>query len=962
MSEVLIAGAEFSVNTNTAFNQTAPEIAALPDGGYVIVWGTADASQDGNSSAIKAQRFDASGNPVGPEFLVNSQSFDAQFTPDVAAFPDGSFIICWVSNDANQDGSSSAVKAQLFDADGSPVGFEFLVNTQAMSRQDDPRVTVLDNGNFVVSWTDWSGFDMKAQIFSPEGQKIGGEFLVNTSTSASQEFGDVVALEGGGFAVTWRTTDAAADGSGYAVMGRVFDSSGVGATEFVVNSAKAGNQYSSSIAALAGGGFVVVWHTGDSSQDGSGGAVKGQLFDASGAAVGNEFLANSEAANFQDQPVVTALPSGGFVVVWKTSDTLQDGSGGALKGQYFDASGQAIGNEFLVNSLTSGAQSLASLTTLDDGTVLVTWASDSGDGSGVAVRGRTFDMAFGPEIVSNGGGAIAAVSIDENQTGVTQVVASDADSPALAYSITGGADAALFTIDPDTGVLSFISAPDFEAPAGDGDNQYEVVVTATDGAFSDTQTLTVTVNNLVEVITGTAGNDTLTGTGGNDEINGLAGNDSIAGSSGNDTLDGGTGADTLIGGTGDDIYIVDSGSDVVTENAGEGTDTVRSGVTHTLRDNVENLVLTGSNNSSGFGNALANVLTGNSGYNRLYGLDGNDTLIGGEGGDTLDGGSGSDAMTGGTGDDSYYVDSTGDTVTELAGEGTDTVNSTLGYTLGANVENLVLTGTGHIDGIGNGLANRLTGNGGNNWLQGGDGNDWLVGYGGGDILDGGAGADTMYGGIGSDTYIIDAVGDQVIEKAGEGWLDIVHSYVTTTIPLNVEILSLVGSADLTAFGNQYGNELSGNDGANGLYGRAGGDTLKGNAGDDLVKGEDGDDILWGGSGRDDLYGGGGADSFSFTTGDFAGLTDATCDRIYDFSQAEADKISFNQMDANDMEFGDQAFSFIGDAAFGGIAGQLRSYQDGGNTYVQGDTNGDGVADFLIRLDGLHSLTSGDFIL
>ena len=154
MTAVLTAGTEFSVNTNTANNQTGPSVTSLSDGGFVVVWTTMDPAQDGSDYAVKAQRFDANGNPVGTEFLVNSQTTNYQSTPDVAAFPNGGFVVTWVTGDTTQDGDNTAIKAQIFDASGNPVGSEFLVNSLTANRQDDPHITVLDNGNFVVTWND----------------------------------------------------------------------------------------------------------------------------------------------------------------------------------------------------------------------------------------------------------------------------------------------------------------------------------------------------------------------------------------------------------------------------------------------------------------------------------------------------------------------------------------------------------------------------------------------------------------------------------------------------------------------------------------------------------------------------------------------------------------------------------------------------------------------------------------
>ncbi|MBX6321414.1 MAG: right-handed parallel beta-helix repeat-containing protein [Rhodospirillaceae bacterium] len=373
-----------------------------------------------------------------------------------------------------------------------------------------------------------------------------------------------------------------------------------------------------------------------------------------------------------------------------------------------------------------------------------------------------------------------------------------------------------------------------------GDRVIESAGGGSDTVFSRiAYALTDNVENLT--LTGTAA---IAGVG-----NGL--DNVIRGNGAANLLDGGAGADTMYGGAGNDTYVVDDVGDVVKESSGAGTDTVLSSVSHTLESNVENLTLTGVGNIDGIGNGLANVLTGNSGNN------------------LLDGKGGADVMSGGAGDDTYVVDSTGDRVIEAAGDGVDTVEASITYTLGSNLENLVLIGTKGINGTGNAADNHLTGNTAGN------------------VLDGDAGADTMAGGAGGDTYVVDDLGDVVVEKAGEG-TDTVLSSVSHVLSANVENLTLTGSAGIDGTGNDLDNKITGNGGANVLSGEAGNDriyagggndSLSGGTGDDLLRGEDGDDTLSGGLGADTLAGGAGNDVFVFAKGEAAG------DVVSDFAGA-----------------------------------------------------------------------------
>jgi Ca2+-binding RTX toxin-like protein len=290
-----------------------------------------------------------------------------------------------------------------------------------------------------------------------------------------------------------------------------------------------------------------------------------------------------------------------------------------------------------------------------------------------------------------------------------------------------------------------------------------------------------------------------------------------------------------------------------------GSGVTTSLASYTLADTLLTLAYTGSGGFTGNGNALGNTIKAGDGGSKLSGYAGNDTMIGGAGIDILDGGTGADIMKGGAGDDVYYVDNVGDTVTELAGGGNDTVHATLAnYALNANVENLVFDGTGSFTGIGNDLDNVLTGGAGANNLNGGAGNDTLIGGADNDTLDGGIGIDLMDGGAGNDTYYVDNTLDKIVEHAGGG-ADLVFASASYILGDFVENLTMTGSVSIAGTGNVLDNVIKGNAGNNILLGLDGNDLLYGGDGNDILDGGTGNDYLWGQNGNDTLIGGAGND-------------------------------------------------------------------------------------------------------
>ncbi|MCC0015108.1 MAG: calcium-binding protein, partial [Rhodobiaceae bacterium] len=295
--------------------------------------------------------------------------------------------------------------------------------------------------------------------------------------------------------------------------------------------------------------------------------------------------------------------------------------------------------------------------------------------------------------------------------------------------------------------------------------------------------------------------------GGNDMLYGDAGADMLYGNEGDDVLTGGSGDDTLDGGAGTDTAnFLDEAPAIVefvTVNLAAGSNQAVGS------ENGNSIHSIGTDQLTGIENVIGTIqgdsITGDGAANRLEGRAGNDFL---------DGGANADTLIGGADDDTYIVDNAGDVVTELSGEGTDTVQSTVFYILPDNVENLSLLDSSNINGVGNSLANVIIGNGGNN------------------ILDGVGGADTMSGGTGDDTYVVDNAGDIVSEALGQG-TDQVNSSVGFTLFSNIENLSLVGSADIDAIGNELDNNIFGNSGNNTLDGLTGADNMVGGDGDDV---------------------------------------------------------------------------------------------------------------------------------
>jgi Ca2+-binding RTX toxin-like protein len=379
--------------------------------------------------------------------------------------------------------------------------------------------------------------------------------------------------------------------------------------------------------------------------------------------------------------------------------------------------------------------------------------------------------------------------------------------------------------------------------------------------------------------------------------------------------------DHLYGGSGNDTFLVDSPTDIIDESRGAGTDTVNASVAFSLQDSahaigaIENLTLTGTADVSATGNALSNILFGNSGNN------------------ILDGREGADKMTGRGGDDSYVIDNAGDVASEQGGSGTDTIWSSISFSLAeknhavGSIENLILTGDVDLNGNGNSLNNKLSGNAGDNRLDGMKGNDWMI------------------GGWGNDTYIVESSGD-IVDETGGGGTDEVVSAITFDLSSanpqgGIEKLTLSGSSVINATGNELSNRLTGNSGINSL------------------SGGQGDDELIGGNGNDILTGGGGADRFVFNVKPNA---TRNIDLIVDFSHASGDKIALDHDIFSALGSSVTAASLVNGTKALQSDDRLIFNPTNGALSYDADGSAKGVAVQIGTLSNVSSLLFDDFLI
>jgi hypothetical protein len=394
-------GSEFHVNTYTTGSQGYSAVAGSADGSFVVVWESAGSSgSDDSYNSILAQRYDGTGTPAGGEFEVNAYTTNGQGRPAVAMTADGDFVAVWSSD--GQDGSLDGIFGQRFDAMGTTVGPEFQVNTHTTGTQRAPAVAVDADGDFVVVWQSVGGpgtdpdNTVLGQRFDSTATPQGAEFQVNTYTTSFQG-GAAVAMDAdGNFVVVWNSDGSAgSDSSEFSVLAQRYDSAGVPqGGEFQVNTYTTARQVRPDVAMDADGNFVVVWDSeGSPGSDDDGYSILAQRYDDTGAAIGGEFQVNTYTTNDQEYPAVAGNADGAFVVVWHSDGSPgSDDSLASVLGRYFDSTGTAQGAEFQANTFTTGNQWRAAVTMDPEAGFVVVWQSRYQGDYATGVFGQRFEQ------------------------------------------------------------------------------------------------------------------------------------------------------------------------------------------------------------------------------------------------------------------------------------------------------------------------------------------------------------------------------------------------------------------------------------------------------------------------------------------------------------------------------------------------------------------------------------------
>jgi len=375
-------GSEFQVNTHTSSDQKNAAIAMNSAGEFVVVWSSY--SQDGSSNGIFGRRFDPNCNPLGQEFQINTTTSGNQTEPSIAMNADGDFVVAW-HGPGLTDADEEDIFAQRFDPNGEPVGNEFIVNTNTIDEQLYPSVAMNNDGSFVIVWESENVPEegdnaISGRFYDSNGVKFETEYMINTEASDCRT-PDVAMDPNGNFAVVWMQKE-----SGNSILGRLFNADCNALTETLeINTIGFSSNTQPSIAMDAAGDFVVAWD-GDERRA-SNDDIHARLFYPNGVPLGEQFIINTILDNAQQNPQVAMSSAGEFVIVWdsRIDPNVNERD---ICGQLFDNTGVTIGDELLMNVHIESDQRCPDVTIGENGRFVTVWQSDSQDGSRFGIFGR----------------------------------------------------------------------------------------------------------------------------------------------------------------------------------------------------------------------------------------------------------------------------------------------------------------------------------------------------------------------------------------------------------------------------------------------------------------------------------------------------------------------------------------------------------------------------------------------
>ena len=847
-------------------DQRDPQVVGLANGNILVAYVDAADNVDSSSgSDIIGRLYDLEGNPLGGAFQLNSvRDADDEGDPSFAALSDGGFVMVY----EDVDSAGTTLYYEAYDASLTRQ-HHGVVASDPIGRDSvfDPRVAAFADDSFVVTYTSVVGgaSNLRAQVFSSAGVS-GGEVSIRDDPD-DPRVSDVAVLSDGNFVVTYVEDDGGSQKLEFGIF------TPAGALVFNANVVSPGTlDQTPKVAALAGGGFALVWADASDPTDGQ---IYGRIFNASGSDLAGLIDVDVDSGN-DAAPAIAPLDDGGFVVVYE--DNTKD----FVVGRRFDAAGNAVGSSFGIETTASGSESPAAAL-LSDGRFAAVWQALDGDSDvSAAILDPRDALIFG------GSG-------DDLLTGRQQA--------STLYTRSG--DDTVFGV---RGADTIFGGPDVDSLYGGSGNDRIVDLDGLDGDFLDggsgRDTLDLygvylssavdvkLTNGYVGIFAGSA--DSIIGfedvivTGGvqvfgddadnaffgsnvaGNRMDGNGGGDTLFGGGGENDLFGGDGSDSIYGGSDDDAGSGQSGSDTIHGN--DGDDFFQGGV-------GDDLLFGGTGRDDLFGSGGRDLFYGGPGDDRGVGGSDDDTFFGENGRDYFDGDSGSDSVFGGIGDDRFY-----------GGAGDDVQD-------GSSSDDFLAGGSGS-DGLygGSGRDTLTPGSGTDTQVLGGSGDDTIVvaaeDLDPGDSVDGGAGDDTLrVEGSATSPVAFYALVETIQHRGTDGaddlrGLDIPGAEVFEGRGGNDDIRSdsgddlVFGDSGNDALRGQLGDDtLFGDIGNDSLFGTEGDDTQHGSFGKDQLAGGSGGDLLYGGEGIDRLNGGSGADTAYGGSGDDVFIVDHVDDRV-----------------------------------------------------------------------------------